>query len=170
MSTDTVFALGADALVALWDMSFPDGFPSGGDHNAVALRVDLTFTIPEQSVGTYDIRKKGMLIPQTNTQTTTTKTFTVEWRVDQDWNTFKDMKKWIDAVYDPINGTALPNAATRATVQLQMVDPQNVVKQTVRFKNAKPTNFSLSALDYAAGEPLRCTVTFIYVDLIIENA
>jgi hypothetical protein len=168
MSTDTILNLGADQLLAMWDMSFPDGIPTGGKSDDVALRVDLGFTIPEQSVGTYELRKKGISITQTNTQTTTTKQFTVEWRIDQDWNTYGDMIKWFNAVYDPINGTALPNTATRATILCQMLDTQNVVKKVFRFKNCKPINYTLTALDNASGEPVRCTMTFIYIDMIPE--
>ncbi len=170
MSTDTIFSLGADQLLSQWELSFPDGIPTGGGAENVALRVDTSFTIPEQSVGTYTINKKGITVPKTNTQTQNTKTFTIEWRIDQDWITFEDMKKWATAVYDHINGTALPEISVRATVLLSLLDTQNTVKKLIRFKNCKPSGYSLSALDNASGEPMRCTMTFIYVDFIVENA
>jgi hypothetical protein len=168
MSTDVIFSRGADQLLSQFEVSFPFGIPTGGSHANVALRVDLGFTIPEQSVGTYDIHKKGLVITKTNTQTTTSKQFALEWTVDQDWTTFVDMKKWADSVYDPINGTALSESEVRAIILVTMLDTQNEVKKKFRFKNCKPINYTLTGLDNSSGDPMRCTMTFIYVDLIVE--
>jgi hypothetical protein len=168
MSTDAIILQGADQLLSQWEASFPGGIPTGGNDTNVALRVDTSFTPPAQSVGTYTITKKGITVPKTNTQTGTTKTFSLEWRVDQDWQTFDDMKKWFDAVYDQVNGVALPDISVRGTVLLTLLDTQNNVKKKIRFKNVKPTGFDIPALDNASQEPMRCVMHFIYVDFIIE--
>jgi hypothetical protein len=168
MSTDVIFGRGDDQLISQFDVSFPGGIPTGGGGENISLRVDLGFTFPEQSVGTYDIHKKGMVVTKTNTQTTTSKQFPLEWTVDQDWVTFDDMKKWADSVYDPIKGVALPESSVRGTLLVSMLDTQNNVKKKVRFKNCKPINYTLTGLDNAGSDPLRCTMTFIYVDFIVE--
>lgn len=169
MSTDQIILLGSDQLESEYDLSFPDGIPTGGKASDVALRCDMTFQVPEQSVGTYDIYKKGVKVTKTNMVTGTTKIFQIEWRIDQDWETFDAMKKWVDAVYDPITGTALPDATIRATVLCTPCDTQNNVKKKIRFKNCKPYTWQLTPFGNESANPLRCTMTFVYVDLIVEN-
>lgn len=168
MSTDVIFGLGNDALVSTFELEFPDGIPSGGSAETVTLRADMTFQAPEEVVGTYDIFKKGIKITKTNTLTDTAKEFTIEWRVDQDWNTFDDMHNWFKAVYDPITGTAMPDNLMRTTVLCKAMDTQNAVKKVIRFKNAKPKSWQISAFDNQGTDPMRCTMTFIYIDMIFE--
>lgn len=169
MSTDVTMNLGQDQLLSQWEASFPNGIPTGGNTDNITLRMDTTFAIPNQSVGTYTITKKGLTIPKTNMQTASTKTFTLIWRVDQDWATFNDMKKWMDAVYDQINGVALPDISVRAPIVLKLYDTANVVKKQIRFKNSKPTGYDIDGLDNASSEPMRCTMHFIYNDFVVES-
>jgi hypothetical protein len=168
MSTDNIMNLGNDQLASQFDLTI-HGVPTGGDSENVTLRADMTFQVPEDIVGTYDIYKKGIKITKTSMLTDTDKKFTIEWRVDQDWKTFDVMKKWFDAVYSPITGTALPDSMVRTNVSCQAVDTQNAVKKVIRFKNAKPVSWQLTAFENNSTDPLRCTMNFIYVDMIIEN-
>jgi len=170
MSTDNIISLGNNALTALWDVSFVQGIPTGGNDQNVTLRCDMSLTLPTESVGTYTVWKKGVKVDYTNTLTETTKEFQIEFRVDQEWETYTDINNWFKAVYDPITGTAMPDALMRTTIEVQAVDTQNVVKKKFRFNGCKPKSVQLTAFDNTNGEPVRCTVDFIYVDLIPENA
>jgi hypothetical protein len=170
MSTDVIFGLGNDALTNMFDISFPEGFPTGGDADEIALRCDMQFSVPEQRVNVYSIFKKGIKVDKTGTLTETTKEFTTEFAVDQDWNSVQAVIDYCNSVYDPITGTALPDSLTRTTVLCQPVDTQNAVKKVIRFKNAKPVAWSLTPFDNNASDPLRCTISWTYIDLKFENA
>jgi hypothetical protein len=169
MSTDSMIALGNDQLVSQWDIGFPEGFPTGGNADDIALRCDMDFQIPEQIVGTYPIWKKGVKVDKTNMITGTDKKFSLVWRLDQNWNAFDAIQKWFTAVYDPITGTGLPDNMARATILCQAVDTMNAIKKVIRFKGSKPISISMSPFSNNGEDPMRVTVGFIYDDLIFEN-
>lgn len=169
MSTDAIMGLGDDQLQSMWQVVFPEGFPTGGNTDAIGLRCDLTFQIPEEIVGTYDIHKNGIVITKTGAVTTTQKQFTLEWRISQDWDVVDSIEKWFKAVYDPITGTALPDSMTRANVVCQAMDPQHNVIKVIRFKGAKPISITFTNFDNSSAEPMRVTVQFIYIDLKFEK-
>lgn len=169
MSTDIIFGLGDDALVNMFEISFPEGFPTGGNADNVALRCDMQLQIPEQKVNTYSIYKKGVKVDKTGTLTDTTKEFTTEFRVDQSWASVQAVIDYCNAVYDPVTGIALPDSLTRTTVLCSAVNTQNEIMKTFRFKNAKPISWNMIAFDNNTGDPMRCTITWSYIDLKIEN-
>jgi hypothetical protein len=170
MSTDIIFGLGDDALTNMFEISFPEGFPTGGNADNVALRCDMQLQIPEQRVNTYPIFKKGVKVDKSGTLTETTKEFTTEFRVDQDWDTVQAVVDYCNSVYDPITGVALPDTLTRTTVLCTAVNTQNEVMKVFRFKNAKPIAWSPLPFDNNASDPIRCTITWSYIDLKVENA
>lgn len=170
MSTDIIFGLGDDALSNLFDVSFPEGLPTGGDADEIALRCDMQLQVPEQVVGTYDIFKKGLKVTKTNTVDDTTKEFTTEFRVDQDWDSVQAVIDYCDSVFDRRTGVSLPDSTMRTTVLCQAVDTQNEIKKIFRFKNCKPRSWALLPFDNSTGDPMRCTITWIYIDLVIEDA
>jgi hypothetical protein len=170
MSTDVMLSLGADALTNMFDISFPEGLPTGGNENNLALRCDGDLQIPPQVVGTYDVWRKGIKITKSNTTTETDKRFTTESRIDQNWEIMDDVVTYCTAVYDPITGTAMPSETMKTTVLCTPVDPQNTIMKVFRFKNAQPIEWQLTPFSNQGTDAMKLTITWIYVDFILENA
>lgn len=163
--TDTVLSLGSDALLSQFIFSLVS-IPGGGDTNAVSLRMDQTFDPPEESVGQYEINFRGVKIPKTNMTEGTTKEFSVDVRIDQNWQVFKDLHAWKALVYDPNKGTAMSELATRTTAMVQALDGTGAVKYTFTFYNTKIKSIKAGTFDNGSDDPSRATLTFIYGNCI----
>jgi len=162
VNVDQILGLGDDQIVSQYMLIFPDGIPGGGDTKNIALRCDTSFDMPEEAMNTYEIYHKGYKIPKTGMLQDTTKEFTIEVRVDQQWKVYNDLEKWKNLVYDEANGTGMPELTTNATIIVQAEDKsQKPVKQFI-FKYAKPRAIKVNSFDHQSGDPLRISVTFIY--------
>lgn len=166
ISSETIMNLGDDQIASQWSIIFPSGIPGGGDANRVSLRCDQTFDPPDQAVNTYDIFHKGFKITKTGMLQETTKEFTLDIRIDQQWKAYDDLKNWAKMCYDHNNGTALPDAMSRVPIIIQAEDgSQSAVKQLL-FKGCKPKSSKIGTFDNANGEPVRVTMTFIFVEMV----
>lgn len=162
MSISKMMANGDDALAARYYIIFPNGLPTGGDAESIALRMDQSFDVPEIIVGEYEIGWKGMKVKKTNNTDNTDKTFQVQVRIDQQWKVMDDLFALAKATYDGNTGTSLPDSATRFPVSIIFVDGQDVVKKTWTFQHAKLKGFQIQSVDPVSDDPLRVSLSFIY--------
>jgi hypothetical protein len=168
ISTDQIMALGDDQLLSQFSLVFPNGIPGGGNAQAVALRMDTTIDPPEEAVNVYEIFHKGFKIPKTGMLQEGTKEFTVEVRIDQQWEVYDTLKNWSKLSYDHSNGTGLPDSMTRATIIVQPEDrSQTGVKQII-FRGCKPKADKLPTFDNQSGDPARVSLTFIFIKMEVE--
>lgn len=161
MSVDAILALGEDQLASQFIFTLVS-IPGGGDTNAVSLRMDQSFDPPEEVVNTYNIKFRGMDIPKTNMTDGTTKEFSVDVRIDQSWQVFKDLHAWKNLVYDPNKGTAQSELATRTTAIVQALDGNGQVVYSFTFKNTKIKSIKAGTFENSSDDPLRVTLSFIY--------
>ena len=162
MSVSKILGLGDDALAAKYFLVFPNGLPTGGDTDSIALRIDQSFSFPEIIVGTYDVSWKGMKVTKTNGTDQTTKEFTVQCRIDQQWKVMDDLYALAKASYDGNTGTYLPDSATRFPIAIRFVDGQDVVKKTMTFQYAKLKGFQIQDVEPTSEDALRVQLSFIY--------
>jgi len=162
MSVSKILNLGDDQLSAKYFLVFPNGLPTGGDTDSIALRIDQSFSFPEITVGEYEVAWKGMKVKKTNGTDNTDKTFSVQVRIDQQWKVMDDLYALAKATYDGNTGTYLPDAATRFPIAIRFVDGQDVVKKTMTFQYAKLKGFTIQDVDPVSDDPLRVSLTFIY--------
>ena len=170
ISAERLLNLGDDATANQWSAIFPEGIPGGGDTETISLRMDTTFDPPEEAVNTYDIFHKGYKYSKTGTLQETTKEFTLEIRIDQQWKIYKDLRSWADKVYDHHNGTGLPDAQARTTIIIQAEDRQQKGVFRFKFLGVKPKSNKIGTFDNANGEPIRLTMQFVYIDMVPESA
>lgn len=169
ISSDKILLLGDDQMSSQWQLIFPNGLPSGGDTDSIGLRVDTTFDPPENTVNTYEFFHKGYKFPMTGMLQETDKTFTIEVRLDQQWKVYDDLLAWSKMTYDHSNGTALSEITARTTVIVQAQDRQQNKVANLKFKYAKLKNEpKIGSFDNASGDPIRLTLTFIFIEMIKE--
>lgn len=168
INPETIMGLGDDQMANQFSVIFPNGIPGADDPTALSLRIDQSIDPPEDSVMVYEIFHKGYKFPKTSMLQETSKEFTVDIRVDQGWKVYNDMRKWADMSYDHSNGTALPENMARSTVMIQAEDRNQKSVKQISFKYAKPKSVKIQTFDNQSGEPLRITVTFIYIQMVVE--
>ena len=168
MSVSKMLSVGDDQLSSRAYIVFPNGLPTGGDAESIALRIDQSFDIPEIIVSEYEISWKGMKIKKTGQTDATDKTFQVQVRVDQQWKVMDDLYALAMASYNGNTGTSLPDSATRFPFAILFVDGQDVVKKTVTFQHAKLKGFAIQSVDPTSEDPLRVQLSFIFASYKYE--
>lgn len=168
MSVSKILNLGDDALAAKYFLVFPNGLPTGGDSDSIALRMDQSFDFPEIIVGEYEVAWKGMKVKKTNGTDQTDKLLQVQVRLDAQWKVMDDIYALAKASYDGNTGTYLPDSATRFPIAIRFVDGQDVVKKTWTFQHAKLKGFTIQSVDPVSEDPLRVQLTFIFASYKYE--
>jgi len=162
MSVEQIFTLGDDQMANQFVLSIPGGIPGGGDEDAICLRMEEAFPMPEESVGEYEIRYQGMLILKTNMTDAMDKHFIINVRVDQQWKVYDDLKAWMQDVYNHIDGTGQSEMATRTTVAVQALDRNKDVVKTFTFRRAKIQKIKVSDFSHTEDTPTKLELTFIF--------
>ncbi len=162
MSVDLIMGLGDDQLNNQFVFLLPTGIPGGGDADAISLRMEETFPIPEEGVSEYIIEYQGLQIIKTTMKEDTDKHFEITVRVDSGWSIYNDLKDWKNMVFNPVTGTALPDSMTRTTAVVQALDGQKNVVKTFTFKHSKLQKIGISEFDHTGEEPIKLTLTFIF--------
>ena len=164
ISSDKILGLGDDQLANQYTIIFPDGI-GGGDRKLISLRADQSFDPPEETVNIYDIFYKGYKFTKTGMLQETSKEFTIDIRIDQDWKAYDDMRAWCDMSYNHSNGTAMPEIFARKTVIVQAEDRTQTAVKQIKFKYCKPKSVKIGTFDNSSGDPLRMTVNFIFIEM-----
>lgn len=159
---DQILQLGNDALVNQWQVIFPKGIPGGSNANAIRLRMDQSFTMPQEQISTYEIDFRGAKLIQTAKKEETDKTLTVSVRVDQGWSVYDDLRAWHLLCYNPVTNTASPNALTRIPIVVQNLDENEVAAKSFTFNYCKLTQLKVTDFDQTSAEPVRVELTIIY--------
>lgn len=162
-----VLTIGDDALASQFEISFPEGLPGGGDEKHYRLRCDQPIDTPAESIGTYDIMRKGRKITKTNREETTEKTITVSIRLDETWQIYYELLKWKRYSFDPITGgSAIPDGiwpvSIRAPFVISSLNRNNDPAHGFIYTKAKPISIKVTAFDPSSDQPLRVEVVFIY--------
>ena len=163
-SINTIVGLGSDQLANQCALIFTGGIPGGGDGDRITLRLDQSIDPPERMVETYEFFYQGVKRVMTSMTDATDKTFTVDFRIDQNWGTIEDLEKWLYYTYDFKNGKALPTASVRTTAQLVYYDGQNNISKSYTYLGLGLKGLKNGTSDMSSPDPLRGTVSFIYDD------
>lgn len=160
--TDVILSLGSDALINQWQVLFPKGIPGGSHIDAVRLRIDKTFTMPQKQIATYEIDFRGAKLLKTAKKEDTDKTITFSVRVDQPWAVYDDLEAWHNLCYNPVTNTASSDADTRIPIVLQNLDQNNAIAKSFTFSYCKLKDMKVSDWDMASSEPVSVELTIIF--------
>jgi len=162
MNVENIINLGEDQMAAMFVMSIPGGIPTGGDDEAVTLRMQESFPMPDDGGGEYEIVYQGLKITKPNMTDATDKHFEVVVRLDQQWKVYDELKTWKDAVYNPVLGTKLPHENTQTTVVVQALDGAKSVVKTFTFNYCWLQKIKVMDFSHTEETPTTLTLTFIY--------
>ncbi|MCP4650361.1 MAG: hypothetical protein GY853_09830 [PVC group bacterium] len=159
---DKILNLGDDQLANQFIVLFPDGLPGGGDVDNLSLRLDEGFDMPSEEVNVYNIKYRGMDIPKTGMAEQTSKEFELIARLDKDWTIWKSLRTAYKYTYNPITGTAMSEADSRFSIEVQALDNNNNIIETVSFKNSKLKTLKGPAFGHEEEGPAKITMSFLY--------
>lgn len=161
-------ALGDDHHVSQYSIIFPNGIPgaSGADTLSITLRQDQAFAWPSRETATYDVFYQGIKLPKESVVEATDKSFTLAFRLDQDWNVFTAFNAWFSKCFDEAEGTSDTEGNTRTKMIVQEYGPLKVLKQVGTFDGVKIKSIKPTDNDPAGTDPMRVDVGFIYYTLV----
>lgn len=162
MSLDNIISLGDDQMANNFVLSFPGGIPTGGDADAISLRMEEALPMPEDGGGEYEIVYQGLKLVKPNTTDQMDKHVTINVRVDSQWQIYKDLKKWKSAVFNNVTGIRLPSSVTSTTMAVQALDGQKDIVKTFLFKSVWLQKIKILDFSHTEEGPSKLELTFIF--------
>jgi len=146
------------------------GFPV----NNLNLRV-TNVGIPEITVPTYEVTKRGKKIERVAGVSDMSKEFDFTYRVDKYFTTYNAINAWIAYIQNPITlamgsdsgllGTAGPSTF-RSNVFIDGLTTNNIITNKWIYTGCFPKKQDAIEFDEESGEPLTLSVTMSYIDII----
>ena len=165
MSTETILNLGSDQMSNQFVVLFPEGIPGGGNKDIISLRMDQSFTPPDISYSTYEVNYRGLKILKPSLMEETSKEFTCEIRLDQQWDVYDALNTWMKLVFDPETHIAMDDALIRTSVIVQAFGRNNDVAQTLTFKGVIIKSLKIGDFSPESGDPIRLSVGFTFYNM-----
>ena len=128
---------GADLLKQMYDVSilFPDQLANGAESDElfgypVTVRCQ-GFTVPDVSVGTYDINYHGMSVKRPNGKVEGERSFELTFREDAAFMLRQRFSLWLMAVCDPVTGGVSNGINYFGTVSVRTISGEYTSTQLV---------------------------------------
>jgi len=163
VQVNSILQLGDDQMASQYCIIFPNGIPGGGNWQNISLRMDQSFDPPAESVNVWERFFKGFKIPKTGMLEETNKEFTIDVLIDQQWEVYDALEKWKSMSYNSENGTASPDSDCYAPLIIQYEDKKQKGVKQIMYDHVKIREIKRGTSDNTSGDPLRVSVTFIYV-------
>lgn len=128
----------------------------------MTLRMDKTLDIPENVVTKTDIKYQGFTIPKINSQEETDKSFSLNFRLDENWMVYNTLNIWYGKTFNPRNASTKPIDDRHATLIFQAFKKNREVSRTIIFKFVQIMSIKLTEFDNSSNEPSRVEAKFIY--------
>lgn len=168
MSTEAILNLGSDQMANQYVVLFPSGIPGGGDKDQVSLRIQGSFAPPAVSYATYTIDYRGLTIQKVSTKEETSKELNLEIRLDQQWEIYDSLSKWLYMVFDPETHIAMPDEAIRTNIVMQAYGRDDTIAKSLTFRGVIIKSLEVSAFEVGSSEPSTLTVGFTFYNMTAE--
>lgn len=168
MSVELIMNLGSDQMANQFVFSLPTGIPGGGNKEAVALRLDGSFDTPAFSLATYDVNYRGIKVTKVSTKEETEKTFSCEFRLDQQWEVYDSLVNWLKMVFDPDTLTGYPEEAIRTTALVQAYGRNNEIVKSIRFTGVVIKSLKISEFSQESSDPNKLTAEFAFAGMKVS--
>ena len=172
MSLNAITRLGDDALANQYELVFAGTIP-GSNLNIIdaALRV-TSFSIPAQTVGTYEVHYKTQKITKPSGKIETPNEWTFNYRVDKNLLIYQGFKDWLQLVANHDTGIMSPDftgpiSSIRIPVQVLPVDSAGTITgEGWVFEGCWISEVGGLDYDVTSGDPLESSVTLQFLKMI----
>ena len=173
MNLGILQTFGEDALQNHFQIIIP---PHPGIGNILNLNARvLSVSIPDQTIETYTITKKGKTFTRPSGVSGQGNEFSFTYRPDKYFETYKAISRWMNLIQDtttglmPLSDSGLAGiggpSLYRVPITVLGMDANNIITGTWLFTGAYPV--TQSGLDFSedSGDPFEVTVTMNYVTI-----
>jgi len=165
---DDIYNQGDDALLDQFEVNVA---PLSGVIDSTNLKFRIqTFDAPEDSLGNYEIKYKGITVQKFNGDDTTPKTLSFTLRVNKDYSIYKKFKDWIDLIKNPDTGNETADIiqggipAWRTDMTFNSIDASGALTGLeTTYNGCWPQSISSISYDQGSGEPVNVTITCMYL-------
>lgn len=167
---DVIYALGDDALDSQAIIVFqPLLFLTQMD--PLQFRIS-NFTIPEFSIGSYDVNYKSQKFTKPSGKIETPNSFSFTFRADKYWTIYQTLLRWKNLIGDDSSGAMAEdvgalsgNSAIRTDFSVMTIDSNGVItSQGWQFTKAWLKSLGSVSFDQTSdGRPINIDVTLEYV-------
>lgn len=152
-----------DQLNSQYEIVFLSGIPgSNYDVNKVSWRHQGSFEIPVQTPNVYQVYYKGRSRTKIGGKDDSSKEFSLEFRIDQDWELEKAFRAWQTLTYDTTEIKKGLEKEIVTSLAIRFLDGNDKSLYVKKFHDVKLKSYKISNFDYSSGEPATLTATFIY--------
>jgi len=181
---DSVWTSADDQISSQYRLSvtIPSASSVGAYTTSWSFRLDKSFTLPTQTVNTYETYFNGLKIPRVGGKEETDKKIKLDFRSDQASDVYKFFKLWLDNGFNPINAKMGSEASYRkdCTIKLDLLargvaktssgSGTGEVSQSYVFYHVQPIEVNLTELAHDNGDPIRVEIQFIYLYVDVPTA
>lgn len=155
-------ALQDDQTNNLYEIAWPNGVPGGGNPLLLQYRMDQQFDQPQRKLSTYNVEYQGILIPKVGSKEETTKEFTLNFRLDSNWEVYRALETWFSLCFDEKTGIYSGESDTRVPMVFRAFGPGKQLRKQTKYEGVKITGFKTTPFDMTNGEASRVEADFIY--------
>lgn len=142
--------------------------PSASYQTDLSVRT-LTCSIPAQTIGTYEITKRGRKFSRPSGVSEQSYEFSFTYRIDKNWKTYAFISDWMKVIQNPITMVATGDAALinaiRDTITVKAMDSLEKTKATWIMEGAYPVEQDAIDFDEESGDPLVISVTMHCINI-----
>jgi hypothetical protein len=170
---DILATFGNDALANHFNLILPV-FP-----NAIALanlnmRIK-TFEIPEQTIETYEITKRGKKLTRPSGISGQSNEFSFTYRIDKYFQTYNSISQWMSFIQNPTNMAMASDSGPlgaggasefRVPIIVNGLDANNIITNVWAFTGCWPSSQDAISFDEESGDPLEASVTMQFITVV----
>lgn len=162
MSIAVQTALADDQNVNMWEITFPDGIPGGGNPILYAYRADKDFDKPNSTLTTYEVKYQGMTIPKTAFSDETDKKFTLRFRGDSQMEVYKGLERWFKLRFDDREQKGGSEAETRTTMLFRSLGAGRATTMLQKFSYVQIFDLKEDTWSHEDGNAWYAEAQFLY--------
>ena len=178
-SIDVLATLGEDALANHYMITMP-ATKIGESTVALAMRI-LTVNIPDRTIETYEITRRGRTMARPNGITSQSREVTFSFRSDKYFSCYKSLMNWLNFVQDNQTMAMASDSGAlgiggeseyRADLEISAIVGLNndTPISTWSIQGAYPTSISGIEFNEESGDPLTCDVTLDCMNIVFPQA
>jgi hypothetical protein len=176
---DALMVSGEDALQnhGIFSLIIPTLPIAGFPVENLNLRV-TNFAIPELTIDTYEIVKRGKKFERPSGVSGMTKDFQFTYRIDRYYTTYNALTAWMGLIQNPVTLTMASDAGLngtggistyRAPVNITALDTNNNLLNAWSYMGCFPKTHDAIEFDETSGDPITASCTMSYVDIFFPG-
>jgi hypothetical protein len=170
---DILAAFGEDALQNHYMVIIPS-FPNVLALANLNMRVKA-FDLPAQTIGTYEITKRGKKLTRPSGVSDQGNEFTFTYRSDKYFQVYNSISQWMSFIQNPTNMAMASDSGPlgaggasefRVPFIVNGLDTNNIITNVWSFSGCWPSSQDAISFDEDNGDPIEVSVTMQYITAV----